>query len=99
MAEVRLSAAARADLVEIRRYSLERFGAAAADRYFLEFNRVFTLLANQPLAGVAQPELGPTVRRFTQGSHRVLYRVEVDAVRVIRVLHHARRIDPSMIDS
>jgi len=97
MAEVRLSAAARADLVDVRRYSLAHFGGAAADRYFRGFKRVFILLADRPLIGAAQPEFGPAVRRFTQGSHRIFYRLDGETVRVMRILHHARRVDTATL--
>ncbi len=97
MAEVRLSAAARADLVDIRRYSLAQFGGPAADRYFLGFKRLFALLADRPSIGAVEPEFGPAVRRLTQGSHRIFYRLDGDMVRVMRILHHARRVDPETL--
>lgn len=99
MAEVRLSAAARADLVEIRRHSLAHFGGAAADRYFRGFKRVFNLLADRPLVGVGHPEFGPAVRRFSHESHRIFYRVDGETVRVMRILHHARRVDATTLDT
>ncbi|TPG10392.1 type II toxin-antitoxin system RelE/ParE family toxin [Sphingomonas oligophenolica] len=99
MAEVRLSAAARADLADIRRYSLAHFSGTAADRYLLGFKHLFALLADKPSIGAVQPEFGPAVRRFTQGSHRIFYRLDGITVRIMRILHHARRVDPETLTS
>ncbi len=53
MAELDLSPAARADLFEIRVYSVDQFGVAVADSYFLGFDEAFALLREHPMAGVA----------------------------------------------
>ncbi len=90
MARLRLTAAARADLVQIRTYSLQEFGPEVADVYFRGFNQAFTLLRERPYAGVARPELGESVRCLTQRRHRLFYRLEDDLVLIIRILHHAR---------
>ena len=99
MAEVRLTAEARADLADIRRYSLAQFGGIAADRYFRGFTRVFALLGGRPHAGVSQPQFGPAVRSFTHVRHRIFYRIDGDVVRVMRILHHARNVDPGSFGS
>lgn len=90
MAEVRLSRAARADLVDIRLYSLDQFDAETADAYFLGFDAAFDLLAAHPLASPTVPELGAGLRCLTHRRHRIFYRAEDGAVLIVRILHHAR---------
>jgi toxin ParE1/3/4 len=90
MAELDLSPAARADLVEIRKFSIEQFGAPVADAYFLGFGEAFALLRSHPLAGQAQPTLGRDIRCFTHRKHRIFYRVEAELVLIVRIIHHAR---------
>jgi toxin ParE1/3/4 len=90
MAELDLSPAARADLVEIRRYSIEQFGAAIADAYFLGFDQAFDVLRRHPLSGSQQLELGKGLRCYTHRKHRIFYIVEAELVLIVRIIHHAR---------
>lgn len=90
MAELDLSPAARADLVEIRRYSIEQFGAVVADAYFLGFEEAFAILRRHPLAGSQQPALGKSLRCYTHRKHRIFYIVEAELVLIVRIIHHAR---------
>ncbi len=90
MAKVKLSAAARADLVEIRLYSREQFSADVADAYYTGFDDVFDLLARHSLAGAERSELGRGIRCLTHRKHRVFHSVQGDTVIIIRIIHHAR---------
>lgn len=91
MPRTRLTEAARADLHEIRRYSLRVFGTVAADAYLRHFKAVFALLRERPMAGVARDDVVVGLRCFTHRRHRVFYRVDGGDVLVVRVLHHARQ--------
>ena len=86
---VKLSSAARADFVEIRKYSNEQFNADVADTYFTGFDELFDLLRRHPLAGAAKPELGTNIRCAVHRKHRIFYRFDGDIVLVIRIIHHA----------
>lgn len=90
MAEVFPSLAARADLLEIREYSIEQFGGDVADNYFLGFDEAFDLLADHPLIGAARPELGKGIRCLVHQRHRIFYYLEGDVVLIVRIVHHAR---------
>lgn len=90
MIEVQLSAAARADLVEIRQYSMAQFDAHTADTYFLGFDAAFDLLSQHPHAGVATPQFGKPYRCLVHRKHRIFYTVGDNKVLIIRILHHAR---------
>ena len=89
MARVFPTEAARADLVAIREYSIERFGSDVADDYFLGFDEAFDLLSRHPLAGPAMPEFGDGIRCLTHRRHRLFYKVDADIVLIVRVLHAA----------
>lgn len=47
------------------------------------------MLREHPLAGAATPEYGRGYRCLVYRRHRIFYRVEGDAVLIVRVLHHA----------
>jgi toxin ParE1/3/4 len=87
-----LSPAARADLADIRVYSVEQFSPSVADAYFLGFDAVFDLLSAQPAAGQAHPELGLGIRCFRHRRHRLFYVFDSELVLIVRVIHYARRV-------
>jgi toxin ParE1/3/4 len=90
MTELDLSPAARVDLVDIRIYSIEQFGPAVADDYFLGFDEAFALLRRHPMAGAEQRLLGKGIRCFTHRRHKIIYQVEGDLLLIVRIIHHAR---------
>ena len=90
MARVFPSPEARADLLEIREFSLDRFGPDVADAYFLGFDEAFDLLANHPRIGEARPKLGKGIRCLVHQRHRIFYRVDGEVILIVRVVHHAR---------
>lgn len=89
MTELRLSSAARADLVGIRIYSNEHFGGEAADRYFVGFDEAFDLLVRHPKAGEVKANLGKGIRSIIHMRHRIFYRTDGESVLIVRIVHHA----------
>ena len=92
MAELRLSVAAERDLEDIQAEGEARFGEIAADAHSVRFERIFTLLRDQPFAGQQRSDYAREVRAFANWPHVIIYRVQDDTVLVIRVLHGARDI-------
>jgi toxin ParE1/3/4 len=90
VADLDISPAARADLVDIRRFSLDQFGPEVADSYFMGFDDAFSLLAEHPMAGPSRPEFGLDIRCLVHRSHRIIYKIDSDVVVIIRILHHSR---------
>jgi toxin ParE1/3/4 len=90
MAELDLSPAARADLLDIRIYSVDQFGVEVADSYFLGFDAVFALLREHPMVGASRVDLGQGIRCLIHRQHRIFYYVDGDTVVIVRVVHHAR---------
>jgi toxin ParE1/3/4 len=89
VAEVRLRAAADADLASILDYSVERFGEEVGEAYVASFRAAFDLLSRHPLAGAVRTEIDPPIRALPHRSHRIFYDVEDGIVWIVRVLHHA----------
>lgn len=89
---VRISALAEADLMEVWRYTAERWGSEQADVYLDAFGAAFRQLAAQPLIGAKRGGVREGYRVLFVGEHAVYYRVDVSVVGVVRVLHG--RMDP-----
>ncbi|WP_017104215.1 type II toxin-antitoxin system RelE/ParE family toxin [Vibrio tasmaniensis] len=66
MTHYKLSSAAQSDLIEIRRYTLERWGQAQWTTYFSELKQSMELLANNKLLGIEVSEVGQNYFHFPQ---------------------------------
>ncbi len=89
MAEVRLRAAADADLAEIFDYSVTTFGPAVAEKYLRSFDEAFDLLRRHPSAGALRLDIVPPIRCLPHRSHRIFYDIDGATIWIVRVLHHA----------
>lgn len=89
-ARLKLLAKAREDMIQLRRYSRQEFGPAAADRFVDDIERIFRLLRDHPLAGSDFSETTPGLRLFPTRGHRIFYRVVESTIEIVRVLHHSR---------
>lgn len=88
MREVRLTPQARAEVAEIRRYTHKQWGAAQADRYLRGLGQRFEEIA----AGTAlhrDAEIGGGYQRCRYESHIIVFRPEVDAIRVVHIFHRS----------
>jgi toxin ParE1/3/4 len=92
VADIILSRAARADLVEIGEYGDAQFGWAAADAYLLDIERAFGRLADFPQSGEARPTWGHGFRCLVCNRHRIVYRLRGTTVEIFRILHHSRDV-------
>ncbi|WP_162806718.1 type II toxin-antitoxin system RelE/ParE family toxin [Sphingosinicella terrae] len=88
MAEVRLRTAAAADLSEILEYSVARFGRTVGEDYLRSFEKSFALLGRHPRAGV-RIDVTPAINCLPHRSHRILYDLDDETVRIVRDLHHS----------
>ncbi|WP_428310749.1 type II toxin-antitoxin system RelE/ParE family toxin [Hydrocarboniphaga sp.] len=103
MQPYRLSAAARADIVDILAWSLEQFGESASRRYEALLVAALQDVATEPAGAGSRkrPELGKGVRAWhllssrdhvtmdqvRQPRHFLIYRVEPGLIVIGRVLH------------
>ena len=88
--QVTLLPTAREDLREIWLFGAERWGDARADAYFFDLTEAIERLGLAPLMNAVAEELGEPYRRLFFAAHTVIYRVESEAVVVVRVLHQRR---------
>jgi len=84
----RISRRAEADLTDIYLYTIQNFGERQARKYLLELDAVFELLGDHPRIG--RPYEAGT-HQFVHGSHIIIYRIEADAVLIVRILHARQR--------
>lgn len=92
--QLRLTAAALADLEDIRRFTIDTWGREQWLRYFAGLEAVFARLRGHPGEGRAMARLAPGVRVVVYRSHRVFFHQNRrEEVVVLRVLHQKRDID------
>lgn len=82
---------ARLDLLDIWAFIAED-NEAAVDRTLDRIENALRTIAENPEMGRARPELRPGVRSFPVGSYILFYRVQADAIDVVRVLNSFRDI-------
>jgi len=95
MADFNLTQKAKADLLEIGRYTLARWGKEQRDLYLRMLDGCFRRLAANPLHGVECSAIRGGYRKLTAGSHVIFYRQVNDrAIEIVRILHG--RMDPDV---
>ena len=77
------------DLDEIYVYSVQSFGEAQADKYFLGLCASLQALADNPRLGREAPWLNPGLRWHQHERHVVFYMTEGADIFIVRVLHAA----------
>jgi len=82
-----IAPAAMNDLKDIYQYGLRQWGQAQSESYLATIKNQFWLLTQQPLMGTERNELLPEARSLPIESHTLFYRVTVNTVEIIRVLH------------
>ncbi len=87
MSDYRLTPEARTDLIEIRRYTLEKWGTAQSQKYLSELRKTLRVLAGTPALGKARAELGTDVFSFPHVSHVIYYVIHEERLVVFAVLH------------
>ena len=92
MARVIRTMQAREDALDIWEYIAED-NAAAADNLPLRINAVNRLLAENPKLGSPQDKYRIGMRCMPVGSYLIFYEPIPKAIRILRILHAARRWD------
>jgi toxin ParE1/3/4 len=97
MSQVRQSALARADLIQIW-VDIALDNQAAADRVYDRLEARVKILERFPEAGMARPDIAKDARVFVESPYLILYRLVSEGVQIVRVLHGARDIDDSLFN-
>ncbi len=89
-----LTTAARKDLIDIGRFTTEKWGKRQRDKYLKQLDDAFKLLARQPEIGRDADDIRLGYKKFSQGSHIIFYRAGTESkIVVIRILHNSMDVD------
>ena len=83
----RLTQDARADLIEIRRFTVNQWGSLQSQKYLSELRQTIRLLAETPSLGKSKSDVGPNIMSFPYVSHVIYYVVHEQQLIVFAVLH------------
>jgi len=88
MSTFSLTNKAIADLKDIGRYTLERWGREQRNLYLGMLDATFQQLASNPLTGKDCKDIRNGYRKFNAGSHVIFYRQQSgDTIEIVRILH------------
>jgi toxin ParE1/3/4 len=90
--KVIVSARARADALGIYSYLFDR-NPAAAERVLERIERKIEQLGDFPFVGAVRPRLAPDLRAVVVGTHLILYKVETEALLILRIIDGRMDID------
>ena len=90
MARISRSKLARDDLRAIWLYIAQQ-SVEAADRFLDRLDQTIRIIAESPAIGEPQDHIKPGLRRFVVAQYLVFYETTANGIRVVRVLHGARR--------
>lgn len=83
----KLTQDAKADLIEIRRFTMQQWGAVQSQKYLSELRHTMQLLAENPSLGKPKPDVGSDVLSFPHVSHVIYYMMYEHHLVVFGVLH------------
>ena len=83
-----LTQKAKADLREIAKFTMKRWGREQRNPYLKQFDDTFYLLAERPETGKSCNEIREGYLKFPQGSHVIFFRQSSKKqIEIIRILH------------
>ncbi len=92
MPQVRHTARARRDLIEIW-LEIASVNSAAADDLYNRLEARVEILNRFAKAGPLRPDIAADARVLVERPYLILYRIITDGVQIVRVLHGTRNID------
>lgn len=91
-----LSPRARADLDDIWRFTVERWGVDQAEDYLRRLQTAIHDVAERPARGTSCDDVRPGYRRYRAGSHLLFYRLVEGRVDIVRILHQRMDLDQQL---
>jgi toxin ParE1/3/4 len=89
-----LTSAARKDIIDIGRFTSEKWGKRQRDKYLKQLDDTFRLLALKPDIGRDAEDIKFGYKKFSQGSHIIFYRAGTESkIVVIRILHNSMDVE------
>lgn len=89
----KLTPAARNDIKQIWRYSVETWGEKQATVYMTQLETRFDELAENPLLGRARPDVEQGYRSLSSDKHIIFYTISGDIVEIIGIPHASMDVD------
>ena len=90
----RITRAAKADLLEVGRFSEQRWGATQRRQYLALLERAFRQIADYPRIGKRCDEIRKGYFQMVARRHIIFYRLGDDGqVEIIRMLHQSVSVD------
>lgn len=87
-----LSEAAKNDLQEIYEFGIYKFGHTQATKYLYGLQGHFDTLTKNPEIGKQRDEIKAGLYSLPHVSHVIFYRILLDRIRIVRVLHGRKDI-------
>ena len=84
---LKLAPKARQDFIDILRYTGESWGHAQLLIYRDKINEALQAISQNPQLGHLRNDLPSTHLAYLVGSHVIVYRVGVDSLGIVRILH------------
>ena len=88
----RVTPRAKEDLINIARYTEQRWGKTQRDKYLREIDACFHALAQRPRLGKQRSEVNEGYYSFKQGSHVIFYLISDKYIDIIGVPHQSMDI-------
>lgn len=86
MADYKLSNEAKADLIRIHQYGIQKFGETQADKYFDSFFENFELIAERPFSFESVDHLKKGYRRCVCGADSIFFKINNDVIEIMAVV-------------
>jgi toxin ParE1/3/4 len=93
MPAFRLSVKARADLIEIGRYTQRTWGREQRNRYLAGLDEAFHLLSRDSHRGRSCDDIRQGYWKYHVGRHVIFYRQSGVDIEIIRILHERMDMD------
>jgi toxin ParE1/3/4 len=99
MSRFELASPAAADLLDIVRYTHQRWGGAQAQSYREELELALQHLSLTPDVGRRRDAVAPGLRSFALAQHVAFYIEQKDRIVVLRILHPRMNVDEAFKES
>ena len=91
--DYKLTPAAKNDLKEIWRYTVDKWGERKAEKYIYQFEKKFKDLLKTPNLGRPRPDIQKGYRSLLEGKHIIFYRVVGPIVEIIGIPHASMDVE------
>ncbi len=91
--DYKLTLAAKNDLKEIWRDTVERWSEQQAEKYIYQLEKKFKDLATTPKLGRSRPDIQKGYRSLPEGKHIIFYRVADNIIEIIGIPHASMDVE------